>query len=87
MAFVMLFRMELIFPRSTLARFKGAGLRVLVGVVAVDEDTVGTAVGSDVFVRGAKVGDLAGVALVALGTVDEDAFSFLSSTEKRKKTY
>lgn len=40
MALVMLLRMELIFPRSTLARFKGAGLTVVMGVVTVDKAAV-----------------------------------------------
>lgn len=86
MALVMLFNIELIFPRSTLARFKGAGLRVVVGEVTADEDVVWTAAGSDVvFVGGAKVGDLAAIALVDLETIGGGAFSFLSSTEEKKK--
>lgn len=38
MALVMLFKIELIFPRSTLARFKGAG-PTPVGVVTLDTET------------------------------------------------
>lgn len=84
MALEMLFKMELIFPRSTLARFKGAELIVLVGVVTVDEGAVWAAAGSGSLVGLAKVGDLTAVALVALEIVDTDAFSVLSSTKQKK---